>query len=86
MRTLEIRVHPSSDALPREDQLAWRLAEVAADPVPLDDDVVEAVIDRIIDNAAVAAAALRRGPVASARSQAAGAPPLAGRHGPRLRP
>ncbi len=71
MRTLEIRVHPSSDALPRQEQLAWRLAEVAADPVPLDDDVVEAAIDRIIDTAAVAAAALRRGPVASARRQAA---------------
>ena len=71
MRTLEIRVHPSSDTLPRQEQLAWRLAEVAADPVPLDDDVVEAAIDRIIDTAAVAAAALRRGPVASARRQAA---------------
>ncbi len=74
MRTLAIRVHPSSDALPREEQLAWRLAEVAADPSPPGDDVVEAVIDRIIDTAAVAAAALRRGPVASARRQAAAHP------------
>ena len=74
MRTLAIRVHPSSNALPREEQLAWRLAEAAADPVALDEDVVEAVIDRIIDTAAVAAAALRRAPVASARSQAAAHP------------
>jgi 2-methylcitrate dehydratase len=71
MERLAIRVHPSSDALPREEQLAWRLAAVAADPVPLDDEVVEAVIDRLIDTAAVAAASLRRGPVAAARSQAA---------------
>ena len=74
MRTLEVRTHPSSDTLPREDQLAWRLAELAADPVPLDEEVVNAVIDRMIDTAAVAAAALRRGPVASARSQAVAHP------------
>ncbi|MGE3235862.1 MAG: MmgE/PrpD family protein, partial [Thermoleophilia bacterium] len=78
MRTLAIRVHPSSDALPREEQLAWRLAEVAADPAPPGDDVVEAVIDRIIDTAAVAAAALRRGPVASARRQASAHPYVPG--------
>lgn len=69
-----IRVHPSSDALPREEQLAWRLAQVAADPVPLDEEVVEAVIDRIIDTAAVAAASLRRAPVTAARGQAAAHP------------
>ena len=65
-----VRVHHSSERLPREEQLAWRIAKVAADPVPLDDEVVATAIDRIIDNAAVAAASLRRAPVASARRQA----------------
>ena len=26
----EVRVHPSADRLPREAQLAWKLAELAA--------------------------------------------------------
>jgi 2-methylcitrate dehydratase len=65
-----VRSAKSSDNLPREHQLAWKIAEVAADPVPLDDDVVEMIGNRIIDNAAVAAAALARGPVATARAQA----------------
>jgi 2-methylcitrate dehydratase len=43
---------------------------VAADPVALDDDVTEMIINRVIDNTAVALAALRRRPVANARAQA----------------
>ncbi|NNN09542.1 MAG: MmgE/PrpD family protein [Acidimicrobiaceae bacterium] len=66
----EVRVHRSDENLAREDQLAWRIASVAADIVRVDDDVAEMVINRIIDNAAVAAAALLRAPVASARAQA----------------
>jgi 2-methylcitrate dehydratase len=65
-----VRVHPSSDHLPREDQLAWKIAEVAADPVHVEPDVVEMIANRIIDNAAVAVAALNRRPVANARDQA----------------
>ena len=53
-----VRVHPSADRLPREEQLAWRIAQVAADPVPVDDDVAAMVVNRVIDDAAVAAAAL----------------------------
>ena len=30
----------------REDQLAWKIAEVAADPVEVDADVAEMVINR----------------------------------------
>jgi 2-methylcitrate dehydratase len=56
--------------LPTAAQLAWKLAAVAADPVPLDDDVVEMIGNRIIDNAAVAAASLARRPVVSAQAQA----------------
>jgi len=70
MRTHQVRVHASAERLPREEQLAWRLAEVAADPEPPDDEVAVAIGDRLIDNAAVAAAALHRRPVVSARSQA----------------
>jgi 2-methylcitrate dehydratase len=68
--THRVTVHPSGDRLPRTDQLAWKIAEVAADPVPVDDEVTEMVINRVIDNAAVAAASLLRSPVAAARAQA----------------
>lgn len=65
-----IHVHPSSDNLPRPDQLAWKIAVVATDDSEVDDDVTDMVINRVIDNAAVAAASLTRGPVVAARSQA----------------
>ncbi|GAA2719194.1 MmgE/PrpD family protein [Cellulomonas aerilata] len=70
MRTHRVTVHPSARPLPREEQLAWRIAEVAADPVPVDDDVTEMVVNRVIDNAAVATASLLRAPVVAARAQA----------------
>lgn len=66
----QVRTHRSSEELPRERQLAWLIAEVAADPVGVEPEVVEMIANRIIDNAAVAAASLSRHPVASARSQA----------------
>lgn len=65
-----VRTHRSEENLPREEQLAWRIAEVAADPVAVDADVADMVINRIIDNAAVAAASLTRAPVTAARAQA----------------
>ncbi|MEV8376457.1 MmgE/PrpD family protein [Kribbella sp. NPDC056861] len=65
-----VRVHPSSAALPRSEQLAWRLAEVAADPVAVRADVAEMVVNRIIDNASVAVASVNRKPVIAARGQA----------------
>jgi 2-methylcitrate dehydratase len=67
----EVRVHPSEQNLPREDQLAWKIAQVAVDPVPVTDDVADMVINRLIDNTAVAAASLGRAPVVAARDQAA---------------
>jgi 2-methylcitrate dehydratase len=66
----EVRTYPSSAALPREDQLAWKLAAVATDPVGVTGEVTEMVINRVIDDAAVAAASLARGPVRAAREQA----------------
>lgn len=65
-----LRVHRSDENLAREGQLAWHIAEVAADPVEVDQDVVDMIVNRVIDNAAVAAASLTRAPVSAARQQA----------------
>ncbi|GAA2147449.1 MmgE/PrpD family protein [Glycomyces algeriensis] len=65
-----VRAHASREALPREQELAWKLAQVATDPVPVEPDVAEMIGNRVIDNAAVAAASLARRPVANARAQA----------------
>lgn len=70
MKKHTIKVFPSKAPLPRENQFAWKIAEVASDPVPIDSKVSEMVINRIIDNASVAIAAINRRPVANARSQA----------------
>lgn len=78
MKTYEVRVHPSSNRLKREDQLAWHIAEYAANPGPLDADVIEMIACRIVDNASVALAAINRRPVASARAMALGHPRKAG--------
>ena len=66
-----VRVHRSEEGLPREEQLAWRIAEVAADPVAVTPEVADMVVNRIIDNASVAIASLNRAPVVAARAQAA---------------
>ncbi|MBN9157146.1 MmgE/PrpD family protein [Microbacterium sp.] len=68
--THHLRVHRSDEQLAREGQLAWRIAEIAADPVEVDADVVDMIINRVIDNASVAAASLTRAPVSAARQQA----------------
>jgi len=70
MKSHNVRVHPEADRLAREDQLAWKIASVAADPVAIEADVTEMIINRVIDNAAVASASINRGPVVSARAQA----------------
>jgi 2-methylcitrate dehydratase len=70
MQIHQVRVHSSKSQLPRGDQLAWKLAEIASDPAPIDPDVTDEIINRVIDNAAVAIAAINRGPVISARAMA----------------
>ncbi len=70
MKLHTVRTYKSAEMLKREDQLAWKLAAVASDPVAVEDDVVEMIGNRIIDNAAVAAASVNRHPVVSARAQA----------------
>ncbi|WP_066905868.1 2-methylcitrate dehydratase PrpD [Millisia brevis] len=70
MKIHTVRTHRSAEVFPREEHLAWRIAEVAADPVDVPTETEEMVINRIIDNAAVAAASVTRRPVANARAQA----------------
>ena len=65
-----VRVYKSEEDLPRENQLAWKIAEVAVDPVEVDAEVTDMIINRIIDNASVAAASLTRGPIIASRAQA----------------
>lgn len=79
--THHVRVHRSEENLAREDQLAWKIAEVAADPVAVEPAVVDMIINRVIDNAAVAAASLTRGPVTAARAQALDHPASRNGHG-----
>jgi 2-methylcitrate dehydratase len=69
-----VRPFKSTDHLARADQLAWKIAEVAADPVPVEAGVTEMIGNRLIDNAAVAAASIARRAVVSARSQATAHP------------
>lgn len=70
MQTHSVRTHRSAEHFPREEYLAWKIARVATDPVAVPDDTAEMVVNRIIDNAAVAAASVTRRPVANARAQA----------------
>ncbi len=74
MKPYAVRTHPSAEHLPREDQLAWRLATVATDAVAVEPAVVEMIGNRIIDNAAVAAASVARRPAVVARAQAVAHP------------
>ncbi len=70
MKLHEVRVHPEAERLPREDQLAWKVAAVAADAVAVPQDVTEMIINRVIDNASVAIASINRHPIVTARDQA----------------
>jgi 2-methylcitrate dehydratase len=70
MKMHDVRVYPSKEHLPKENQLAYKMAKVAVDPVDLEGPVVDMIINRVIDNASVAIASANRRPVASARSQA----------------
>ena len=70
MRDIKVKVHPSKSNLKKEDQLAWKIAEIASDKAKIDKDAVDMVINRIIDNASVAIASFNRRPVISARAMA----------------
>lgn len=70
MQIHEVRTRRSAEDFPRSDHLAWKIAEIAADPVAVAPEVEAMVINRIIDNAAVSAASVIRRPVTVARTQA----------------
>ncbi|MGX1751053.1 MmgE/PrpD family protein [Glutamicibacter protophormiae] len=76
-----VRVYRSEENLAREDQLAHKIATVAADPVEVTSEVTEMIINRIIDNASVAIASLNRGPIVAARAQALTHAPSTGGQG-----
>jgi len=72
MRIHDVHVEKTSGDLALEDQLAWKISEVAngARSVAIDDDVREMVKNRIIDNAAIAIAAINEPAVAVVRAKA----------------
>ena len=70
MKIHKVKVYPSKFKLKKKDQLAWKIAQVATDKAKLNTGSVEMVINRIIDNAAVAVASLNRKAVISAREMA----------------
>ena len=77
----DVRVHPEADRLAKQDQLAWKIAAVATDRVNVDRDVTAMIVNRVIDNAAVAIAAINRRPVVSARDMALAHPSVRGFEG-----
>ena len=81
MKEHVVRVYPSKENLAKQDQLAWKIAAVAADPVAVVPAVVEMIGNRIIDNASVAIASVNRAPVAAARAQALAHPRPSGAYG-----
>ena len=70
MRNIKVKVYPSSSELEKANQLAWKIAEIASDTAPLNEKAIDMVINRIIDNAAVAIASVERQSVTSARDMA----------------
>lgn len=70
MRQFHALVYPSKEKLPKVKQLAWALAEMAHSNTKADKESLEMVINRVVDNASVAMAAINRQPVVAARLQA----------------
>ena len=70
MRNIIVKVHPSKANLQKEEQLAWKIAEIASDKSRPGADAIDMIINRIIDNASVAIASFNRNPVVSAREMA----------------
>ena len=66
----KVKVYPSKVPLAKEEQLAYKMAQVASTPFSISESTKDMIINRIIDNASVAIASLKRTPVVSARAQA----------------
>ena len=74
MPSIIVKTHAEGAVLPKEEQLSWQIATMAAFNRTLESDVLEMIGNRIIDNAAVAIAAINRDPVRHARLLAMGYP------------
>ena len=70
MRNIKVKVYPSALKLKKQEQLAWKIAEIASDKAIINEEAADMVINRIIDNASVAIASFNRKPVVSAREMA----------------
>lgn len=70
MITHTVRSYLSLEQLPQREQLAWKLAELSSEKIAPESDVADMVINRFIDNQAVALAAFNRPSVVAAREQA----------------
>ena len=70
MRNIKVKVYPSTSKLKKQEQLAWKIAEIASDKASINEEAVDMIINRIIDNASVAIASFNRKPVISAREMA----------------
>jgi len=66
----KVKVYPSKINLPKKNQLAWKIAEIASDNAKLNKKSIDMVINRIIDNASVAVASLNRKSVIASREMA----------------
>ena len=78
MKLHDVRVHPSKATLPREDNSPGRSPGSPPTASRCRAEVAEMIINRIIDNAAVAIAAINRGPRSSARDAGARPPARGG--------
>ena len=78
MRKHTLKVYSSRQSLPKKDQLAWKLGELAQDTSVILDDVKNMVINRIIDNAGVAMACIDNPACQHARDQALAYPKTKG--------
>ena len=70
MKFHDLKVVSSHKGISQKSQLAYKIAQVASADRPIDSEAEEMVINRIIDNVAVAVASLNRTPVVTARAQA----------------
>ncbi len=70
MKLHTVKVYPSKKKLPKKNQLAWKIAEIASDKAKLNKYSIEMAINRIIDNASVAIASLNRKAVIASREMA----------------
>ncbi len=74
----KVRPQKAGERITREEQLAWKIAAVAADQAPLDPAAAEMAALRIVDDWAVAIAALDRPSVISAQGAALAHPQTPG--------